>query len=190
MNLLATCWKVPFFTMVNDVTCKSVVLAAKANCMDLLLYGPEYRPNMSSMIRTAEFFGFKRIYIYDQNELLKPPTNKKGRANMEHMARVWTAGAVEHIDIIIVEDIDSFLAQYQGRIIGTIVNEQAHHLNDFQFQADDLILFGSEKDGLPQPVIDQLAAAVYIPAIGKTDCLNVAVSFGIVVEKAATKVEK
>jgi tRNA G18 (ribose-2'-O)-methylase SpoU len=153
--------------------------------MDLLLYGPEYRPNMSSMIRSAEFFGFKRIYIYDQNELLKPPTNKKGRANMEHMARVWTAGAVEHIEIITLTAIDTFLEQYPGRLIGTIVNEQAYHLNDFQFQPDDLILFGSEKEGLPPEVIKKLAAGVYIPALGVTDCLNVAVSFGIVVEKAA-----
>jgi tRNA G18 (ribose-2'-O)-methylase SpoU len=154
--------------------------------MDLLLYGPEYRPNMSSMIRSAEFFGFKRIYIYDQNELLKPPTNKKGRANMEHMARVWTAGAVEHIEIIIVADILSFLEQHAGRLIGTIVNEQANHLNEFQFQRDDLILFGSEKVGLPPAVIEKLDAGVYIPAQGKTDCLNVAVSFGIVVEKAVS----
>lgn len=152
--------------------------------MDLLLFGPEYRPNMSSMIRSAEFFGFKRIFIYDQNDLLKPPTNKKGRANMEHMARVWTAGAIEYIEIIIVTDVLSLLTQHNGRLIGTLVNEEAQHLNDFHFQADDLILFGSEKEGLPQEVIAKLDAAVYIPAIGQTNCLNVAVSFGVVVEKA------
>lgn len=152
--------------------------------MDLLLYAPEYRPNMSSMIRSAEFFGFDRIYIYDKNGLLTPPTNKKGRANMEHMARVWTAGAIEHIEIIIVEDITRFLTDYPGRLVGTLVNETALHLNDFSFQADDLILFGSEKDGLAPAVIEQLGASIYIPAKGKTDCLNVAVSFGIVVEKA------
>ena len=152
--------------------------------MDLLLYAPEYRPNMSSMIRSAEFFGFKRIYIYDQNSLLTPPDNKKGRANMEHMARVWTAGAVNHIEIIILEDPIDFLQNYAGRKVGTLVNEQAQHLNDFSWQAEDLILFGSEKDGLPEEVIQSLDATVYIPSFGHTDCLNVAVSFGIVVEKA------
>lgn len=152
--------------------------------MDLLLYAPEYRPNMSSMIRSAEFYGFKRIYIFDANELLKAPDSKKGRANMQHMARVWTAGAVEHIEIIIIKDPLVFLQTHQGRKIGTLVNEEAVHLNDFTFKSDDLILFGSEKEGLPDIVIQLLDEAVYIPAIGKTNCLNVAVTFGIVVNQA------
>jgi len=152
--------------------------------MEVLLYGPQYRPNMSSMIRTAEFYGFKRIYIYDTNGLLKPPTTKKERANMAHMARVWTAGAVEHIEIIIIEDPIAFLQNHKGRKIGTLVNEQAKHLGDFKFAPTDLIIFGSEKEGLDKEAISLLDSAVYIPSLGKTNCLNVAVSFGVVVNKA------
>ncbi|MEL7422856.1 MAG: TrmH family RNA methyltransferase [Bacteroidota bacterium] len=152
--------------------------------MNLLLYAPEYRPNMSSMIRSAEFFGFRRIYIYDQNELLSPPKNKKGRADMEHLARVWTAGAVDYIEIIKIEDPVQFLTDYPGRKVGTLINEEAIHLNNMAWETEDLILFGSEKDGLPPSVIELLDAAVYVPSIGHTDCLNVAVTFGIVVEKA------
>lgn len=164
---------------------------AASNCppsMDLLLYAPEYRPNMSSMIRSAEFFGFKRIYIFDKNGLLSPPKNKKGRADMEHLARVWTAGAVDHIEIIKLDDPVSFLSSYEGRKVGTLVNASAEHLNNFSWAADDLILFGSEKEGLDQEVVDLLDAFVYIPALGQTNCLNVAVSFGIVVEKAVQAV--
>lgn len=136
------------------------------------------------MIRSAEFFGFKKIYIYDKNDLIKPPTNKKGRANMAHMAKVWTAGAIDFIDIIRVENVDEFIHNYEGRTIGTIVNEAATHLSDFQFEANDLIIFGSEKEGLPQVTIDAIDKAIYIPAIGHTNCLNVAVTFGIVVQQA------
>lgn len=136
------------------------------------------------MIRSAEFFGFKKIYIYDKNDLIKPPTNKKGRANMAHMAKVWTAGAIDHIEIIRIEDVLLFLQNYHGRKVGTIVNDTAIHLEDFKFQQDDLIIFGSEKDGLPKETIETLDAALYIPAIGVTNCLNVAVTFGIVVQQA------
>ena len=152
--------------------------------MDLLLFAPEYRPNLSSMIRSAEFYGFKRIYIYDKNDLIKPPTNKKGRANMAHMAKVWTAGAIDHIEIIRVEDPLEFLTNYEGRKIGTIVNEAAQHLNDFKFEANDLLIFGSERDGLPKDTIEILDEGVYIPQVGHTNCLNVAVTFGIVVHQA------
>lgn len=152
--------------------------------MNLLLFAPQYRPNLSSMIRSAEFYGFKRIYIYDKNDLIKPPTNKKGRADMAHMAKVWTAGAIDHIEIINIENPIDFLENYEGRTVGTIVNETATHLNNFQFEKTDLIIFGSEKEGLPTDIINQLTEAVYIPAKGVTDCLNVAVTFGIVVNSA------
>lgn len=152
--------------------------------MNVLLFAPEYRPNLSSMIRTAEFFGFKKIYIYDKNELMKPPTNKKGRANMAHMAKVWTAGAIDHIEIIRIDDVLSFLKNYDGRTVGTIVNQKATHLSDFQFQKKDLIIVGSERDGLPADVIETINEAVYIPSKGVTNCLNVAVTFGIVVQQA------
>lgn len=155
--------------------------------MDLLLFAPEYRPNLSSMIRTAEFYGFRRIYIYDKNELIKPPTNKKGRADMAHLAKVWTAGAIEHIELIEVDNPIEFLANYEGRKVGTIVNETAKYLNDFQFQGADLLIFGSERDGLPTDIIEIIDEAVYIPQIGKTNCLNVAVTFGIVIHQALRK---
>ncbi len=152
--------------------------------LNALLYAPEYRPNMSSMIRSAEFYGLKTIYIYDRNNLLSPPNNKTTRADMEHLARVWTAGAINHIDIEIVEDPIAFLSEYQGRKIATLVNESSNQLNDFQFQPHDIILFGSEKDGLEDRAIPLMDASVYVPAIGHTPCLNVAVTFGIVMHQA------
>ncbi len=152
--------------------------------MEVLLYAPEYRPNMSSMIRSAEFYGLKRVHIYDANGLLQPPTNKKGRADMAHLARVWTAGAVDHIEIKVIQDPIAFLQSHPGRCIGTVVNVQANHLRNFTFQPDDLLIFGSEKEGLPTAVTSSLDGAIYIPAYGKTDCLNVAVSFGIVLDQA------
>ena len=108
---------------------------------------------------------------------------------MAHMAKVWTAGAIDHIEIVRIEDILSFLKNYNGRTVATIVNETATHLSDFQFEADDLIIVGSERDGLPQDIIDIINEAIYIPAKGVTDCLNVAVTFGIVVQQALLSIK-
>ena len=103
---------------------------------------------------------------------------------MEHLARAWTAGAVDHIDIITITNPHDFLQTYPGRKIGTLVNPTAEYLNNFHFEPDDLLIFGSEKEGLDPRAIDLLDAAVYIPQRGHTDCLNVAVTFGIVVARA------
>lgn len=153
--------------------------------MNVLLVAPEYRPNLSSMIRSAEFYGLEKVYIYDANQLLLPPTHsKKARADMAHMAKVWTAGAIDHIAIEKVEDLAAFLEQYEGRKVATLVNEQAQHLQDFAFEQEDLLLFGSEKAGLPAEILPLIDEGVYIPAVGHTPCLNVAVTFGIVLHQA------
>lgn len=142
------------------------------------------------MIRTAEFYGLKKVYIFDQNNLLLPPTqSKKARAEMAHMARVWTAGAIEYIEIEKVEDIDLFLQKHEGRTIATLVEPSATHLNDFVFQADDLILFGNERDGIPPELFPQIQHSVYLPNIGHTPCLNVAVTFGIVLHHALNSIK-
>lgn len=160
----------------------------KYKTMDLLMVAPEYRPNLSSMVRTAEFYGFKRIYLHDANQLMLPPTHsKKARADMAHMAKVWTAGAIDHIEIIKIEDLAEFLQSYDGRKVATLVDEQASHLNAFGFESNDLLIFGSEKEGLPKELLPLIDEQIYIPALGHTPCLNVAVTFGIVVHQALAK---
>jgi len=151
--------------------------------MKVLLYAPQYRPNMSSMIRTAEFYGLKYIYIYDENGLLTPPNNKKGRAEMQHMGRVWTAGAIDHIEINIIDSPTDFISSHLGRKVGTLLSDNATSLNAVTTEENDLLIMGPEKTGLPKEVIDLLDVEVCIPHIGHTDCLNVAVSFGIFMNK-------
>lgn len=152
--------------------------------MQVLFYAPEYRPNLSNMIRTAEFYGLKQLFIYDKNNLLSPPNNKVSRAEMEHMAKVWTAGAIDHIEIKSIEDIETFLKEYKGRKLATLLNKQASFLSDFTFEKEDLIIMGSEKDGLPNHIADLCNDAIYIPQKGHTNCLNVSVTFGIVLNQA------
>ncbi|WBM75624.1 TrmH family RNA methyltransferase [Saprospira grandis] len=156
--------------------------------LSALLHAPQYRPNLSSMIRTAEFYGLKKIYIYDQNDLLLPPGKSKfARAEMEKMARVWTAGAIEHIEVIPVLDVADFLANYPGRKMATWVDPSAKMLHEVQFEAQDLLIVGNEKTGLPEEVAPLIDQKIYIQGHGQTSCLNVAVSFGILMQTASTQ---
>lgn len=151
--------------------------------MNVLFFAPEYRPNLSNMIRTAEFFGLKKVYLYDQNNLLAPPHNKVSKSEMEHMARVWTAGAIDFIEIISLEDPISFLKEYKGRTIATMIDSKAVLLETFSFQNDDLLIMGSEKYGLPQEISVLCNHKLYIAQKGHTNCLNVSTAFGIFLNK-------
>ncbi len=156
--------------------------------MNVLLYATEYRPNLSNMIRTAEFYGLEKIYIYDKNNLLKPPHNKVSKSEMAHMAKVWTAGAMEFIDIIKIKDIDLFLKEYDGRTIATMIDKTATILNDFTFFSSDLLIVGSEKEGLPPSLYNLCDYKLYIEQKGNTDCLNVSTAFGIFLHKMVADV--
>lgn len=151
---------------------------------EVLIHSPQYRPNLSSMIRTAEFYGLKKVHVFDRFGLLRPPQTKKERANMAHMARVWTAGAVEYIDIKIIEDDAKWLENWHGRKVATLVDVSAQPIHQFTFQEDDLIIFGNEREGLPVELSSHFDERVYIPQRGTTDCINVAVSFGIFLDRA------
>lgn len=108
---------------------------------------------------------------------------------MAHMAKVWTAGAIDFVEIIKVDDVATFLKAYQGRKIATLVDEQAQHLDSFQFESEDLLIFGSEKEGLPADILPLINHGIYIPALGNTPCLNVAVTFGIVLHQALQSIQ-
>ena len=108
---------------------------------------------------------------------------------MAHMAKVWTAGAIEYVEIIKIDDVNTFLSNYPGRKVATILDQDAQHLNDFEFKPNDLIIFGSEKEGIPDHFIDNVEESVYIPSLGNTPCLNVAVTFGIVIHHALNSIQ-
>lgn len=155
--------------------------------MTILLYAPEYRPNLSNMIRSAEFYGHSEIYIYDKNGLLDPPSNKVSRGDMQHLARVWTAGAIEFIEIKKIDQIDDFLRNFPGRKIATFVDPEAQHLKGFKFQENDLLIMGPEKAGLPLDLAEQCDVRLYIAGSGQTDCLNVSVSLAVFLYAAKTQ---
>jgi tRNA (cytidine/uridine-2'-O-)-methyltransferase len=56
-----------------------------------------------------------------------------------------------------------FRQQQSGRWVGFSVRGTTCSHFDFQFQADDWLLFGSETQGLPAEILQQCAATVYIP---------------------------
>ena len=139
------------------------------------------------MVRSAEFFGLDTIYIVDKNGLLDDPKNKAQRADMNHLARVWTAGAVDHINIEMVINLQQFLKQYTGRPIATVVDERATPLHQFKFRDNDLIIMGPEKEGLPFFVRALCDEKVFLPNKGTTDCLNVSVMLGIALYASQTE---
>ena len=60
-----------------------------------------------------------------------------------------------------------------------VLDPKAVPLHRHRFAPDEVLMFGSESQGLPTAVVEKSRAAVTIPAHGETQSLNLAVAVGI-----------
>jgi tRNA(Leu) C34 or U34 (ribose-2'-O)-methylase TrmL len=146
----------------------------------VFLHAPQDFRNLCVLARTLEVFGHHECYLFDPRRLVR---ERYGKSRSREM-RVVSAGAFDKIRWHRIEEPASFLTAYQGRIVATVATADATPLTRFEFLDDDLLLFGSESQGLPKAVVDCAGSRVTIPARGQTQSLNLAVSLAVVMFEA------
>ena len=152
--------------------------------VNVFLYAPQDFRNLCVLARTLEVFGHLECYVFDPRRLVR---DRYGKSRGREM-RVVSAGAFSKIGWNRVEDPARFLADYPGRVIAMVADASATELTRFHFSPEDLLVFGSESQGLPLAVVDDADATVTIPSRGQTQSLNLAVSMGIVLFEAQRQV--
>ena len=87
-----------------------------------------------------------------------------------------------YVDLHYHKDLQAFAASQQqigGRLIGFSVSGRYPYVQ-YQFQANDWLLFGSETKGLPPEVLEACDATLYIPMTQKqVRSLNLSVSAAV-----------
>lgn len=61
-----------------------------------------------------------------------------------------------------------------------MINSHAIQIQQFQFMRNDLVVFGSEGNGLPTSIIELCQVQLTIPQVGITGSLNLSLALGIV----------
>jgi tRNA G18 (ribose-2'-O)-methylase SpoU len=142
----------------------------------VFLYAPQDFHNVCVLARTLEVFGVTECFVFDPNRLIR---DRYGKARSREL-RVVSAGAFEKIQWTRVEEPGQFFTAHGSRVIATVADPKAQALTSHRFSTTDVLLFGSESHGLPPEIVAASAAAVTIPAQGRTRSLNLAVAIGIV----------
>jgi tRNA G18 (ribose-2'-O)-methylase SpoU len=142
----------------------------------VFLYAPEDFHNLCLLARTLEVFGQRECHVFDPHHIVR---ERYGKVRSREL-RAVSAGAFEKVHWLRVQEPEGFLASHQGRVIATVLDQAAVPLAEHRFASADLILFGSERHGLPPQVVAGSSAAVTIPVLGQTQSLNLAVALGIV----------
>ncbi len=128
--------------------------------------------NLSTMIRNANFFGFRSVHYVG-----KKKWDKRGSVGTHHYTPVY-----HH------KDESSFISQCSGRTIIAIENnipEYSHktsNLFDYKFTniREPIFLFGEENRGLSDFILDKSDLILTIPNYGSVRSLNVGTTSGIV----------
>jgi len=128
--------------------------------------------NLSTMIRNANFFGFKSVHYIG-----KKKWDKRGSVGTHH-----------YIPIYHHQNEKIFIDQCLQRSIISIENNipqyvhKAVNLFDYKFQniIDPIFLFGSENMGLSDYILELSDKILTIPNYGTVRSLNVGTTSGIV----------
>ncbi len=138
--------------------------------MRIALYQPDIAGNVGTIIRMAACFGVPCDIIHPCGFAFSERGLK--RAGMDYVAR---AKIGEHDDWAAFEQ----LATSASRRIILLSSKASITLHSAHFQANDIILMGSESAGVPHHVHDRADLRIHIPMQTGFRSLNVAVAAGI-----------
>ncbi len=144
-----------------------------AKHMDIALYQPDIPQNLGAVMRICACFG-AGLHIIEPCAF---PLDEKRirRAGMDYIAHVsWVRHA----------SFEAFCHTLAGRRLVLATTKGATSLRAFDFQADDMLLFGRESAGVPPEVHARADARVFIPMQDGMRSLNLAVSAGILAWEA------
>jgi len=154
-----------FLALVHIPKNKELALTALKNQFTLVLDGVQDPGNMGTIIRTADWFGFKNIICSaDCVEVFNPKTVQ---ATMGSLARVNIYEA----------DLPALLAENTIPVFGALLDGESIYKT--QWGAEGLVILGNEGKGISAEVIKKINKPVTIPRIGEAESLNVAVSAAI-----------
>lgn len=132
----------------------------------LALDGIQDPGNLGTIIRTADWFGIKQIIC--SLDTTDAYNSKVVQASMGSLARVQVS----------YMDLSAFLKNSDIPVYGAVLNGKPVY--DIDFGSEGIILLGNEGNGIHAELLKQITYPVTIPAFGKAESLNVAISASII----------
>lgn len=140
--------------------------------MRIALYQPEIAGNVGAILRTCACFGVAVDLIEPMGFVWDD--KRVARAAMDY---------IDHVSITRHAGWDAFLPTVTGRI-ALFTTRGAARLDETEFRADDVLLFGNEGSGAPDTVHARADLRVRIPIRAEVRSINLSVSAGIALAEA------
>ncbi|MDF3076535.1 MAG: aviRb [Sphingobacteriaceae bacterium] len=136
-----------------------------ADAFTLVLDSIQDPGNLGTIIRTADWFGFTQLVC--SNNTVDAYNSKVVQASMGSLSRIE----------VYYTDLENFLKDFQGKVYGALLDGES--IYETKFATRGLLVLGNEGNGISPEVQKLITHAVTIPAFGKAESLNVAISAAI-----------
>lgn len=138
----------------------------------VVLHNPKIPPNTGNVIRLAANVGFQLHLIeplgfdFEEKQLRRAGLDYHDLSKLTRHKDYW-----------------AFLETVKPKRVFAITTKGHTRYSDVKFEADDVLLFGSETDGLPSPVMESIEAKqrLLIPMQPNNRSLNLSNSVSILV---------
>lgn len=131
----------------------------------LALDGIQDPGNLGTIIRTADWFGLKRVICSE--DTVDVYNSKVVQATMGSLSRV-------HVEYT---DLQKLLQNCGLPIFGALLDGKSIYQTNFG--TEGILVLGNEGKGIRPEIISQISDPVTIPRFGKAESLNVAISASI-----------
>lgn len=131
--------------------------------------------NAAAVWRTADAFGFQKIYlVYSKEKAINP--KKIGKASSASANKWLSFTTFKNIN-----DCYEKLRKDGYKIYATVLDKEASQISEIRFQKKKIaIVLGNEHRGLSEKAIKGADEKIYIPMKGMVQSLNISVTAGIV----------
>ena len=141
--------------------------------MRIALFEPEIAGNVGAVLRLGACLGAAVDLIEPMG--FEWDDRRVRRAAMDY---------IDHVDIVRHAGFDAFRATTGSRRLVLFTTGARHSPYEFDFRADDILLFGKESAGVPESVAQACDARLRIPMRPQVRSMNLAMSAALALGEA------
>jgi tRNA (cytidine/uridine-2'-O-)-methyltransferase len=141
--------------------------------MRIALFEPEIAGNVGAVLRLGACFGA-------DVDLIEP----MGFAWDDRRVRRTAMDYIDHVTVARHAGFEAFKATLGARRLVLFTTKSAQSAYEFDFMADDVLLFGKESAGVPPAIADVCDARLRIPMRPQVRSMNLAMSAALALGEA------
>lgn len=141
--------------------------------MRIALFEPEIAGNVGAVLRLGACMGAPV-------DLIEP----MGFAWDDRRVRRAAMDYIDHVSVTRHAGFDAFRATLGGARLVLLTTKASHSVYSFAFRPDDVLLFGKESAGTPEPVAAQCTAHIRLPMRPQVRSMNLAMAAGLTLGEA------